>query len=339
MEGFIRALPKVELHLHIEGTLAPEMMYEMAKRNQVTLPYQTVADVRAAYEFSDLPSFFSLYNLGISVLRTEQDFYDLTWAYLECCKNDHVLHTEISFDPQLHTRRGVAFATVVNGILRALQAGYSTLGISNRLIMCFQRDLSEQDALETLQQAMPYKDKIIAVGLDSFEQENPLEKFTQVFEMARQAGFLTVAHAGEYGPVANIWSAIEQLQVSRVDHGIRCTDDDELVEHLVSSRTPLTVCPLSNVKLGVFSKMSEHNIAALLERGVCVTINSDDPAYCGGYMTDNFMAVANAFKLSKPEMAKFSWNAIEASFLIPDEKTALQARLQHYLDLNFRPII
>lgn len=339
MEGFIRALPKVELHLHIEGTLAPEMMYEMAKRNQVALPYQTVADVRAAYEISDLPSFFSLYSLGISVLRTEQDFYDLTWAYLERCKNDHVLHTEISFDPQLHICRGVAFATVVNGILRALQAGHSTLGLSSCLIMCFQRDLSEQDALETLQQAMPYKDKIIAVGLDSSEQENPPEKFAQAFEMAKQAGFLTVAHAGEDGPAANIWSALEQLQISRVDHGVRCTEDEKLVEHLAASRIPLTVCPLSNVKLGIFKEMSEHNIAALLERGVCVTINSDDPAYIGGYMVDNYMAVANAFKLSKAEMAKFSWNAIEASFLSPDDKAVLQARLQHYLDLNFRPII
>ncbi|MGF1729139.1 adenosine deaminase [Photobacterium kasasachensis] len=339
MEGFIRALPKIELHLHIEGTLEPEMILELAKRNQVSIPYQTIADVRAAYAFSDLSAFYALYSLGVSVLNTEQDFYDLTWAYLERCKEEHVVHTEISFDPQLHTRRGVAFGTVVNGISRALQEGRSTMEITSRLIMCFQRDLSQDEALETLQQAMPYKDNIIAVGLDSSEVGNPPEKFAQVFEKARQAGFLTVAHAGEDGPVDNIWHVLEQLQVTRIDHGVRCTDDEKLVEHLVSKRIPLTVCPLSNVRLGVFSAMNEHNIADLLERGVCVTINSDDPAFFDGYMIDNFMAVANEFKLSKKDMANFSSNAIEASFLTSDEKAALHARLQHYLDLNFRPII
>ncbi|GAB3517246.1 adenosine deaminase [Photobacterium alginatilyticum] len=339
MEGFIRALPKIELHLHIEGTLEPEMMLELAKRNQVSIPYQTITDVHAAYAFSDLSAFYALYGLGVSVLKTEQDFYDLTWAYLKRCKEEHVLHTEISFDPQLHTRRGVEFGAVVNGICRALQEGCSTLEITSRLIMCFQRDLSQEEALETLQQTMPYKDSIIAVGLDSSEVGNPPEKFAQVFEKARQAGFLTVAHAGEDGPVDNIWHVLGKLQVARIDHGVRCTDDEKLVEHLVAAQIPLTVCPLSNVRLGVFAAMDEHNIADLLERGVCVTINSDDPAFFGGYMVDNFMAVANAFKLSKKDMARFSSNAIEASFLTSDEKEALHARLQHYLDLNFRPII
>lgn len=217
--------------------------------------------------------------------------------------------------------------------------GRSELGISSHLIMCFQRHLSQKSALEILQQAMPYKDKIIAVGLDGAEQGHPPENFVLVFEKAKEAGFLTVAHAGEDGPSDNIWSVIEDLLVSRIDHGVRCTDDDKLVQHLIASRIPLTVCPLSNVAFKVFKDMSGHNIVRLLERGVCVTINSDDPAYLGGYMVANFMAVANAFNLSKPEMAKFSWNAIEASFLQPDEKALLKQRLQHYLDMNFKPII
>ncbi|MCW8330251.1 adenosine deaminase [Photobacterium sp. SDRW27] len=339
MEGFIDLLPKVELHLHIEGTLEPGMMLELAKRNQISLPYQTIEQIQAAYDFDDLQSFLDLYYQGAQVLQNEQDFYDLTWAYLQRCKGEHVMHTEIFFDPQTHTERGIAFDTVVNGIWRALEAGREKLGISSHLIMCFLRHLSEEAAFETLKQAMPYREKIIAVGLDSSEQGHPPEKFRHVFQQAKEAGFLTVAHAGEEGPAENIWNALKILQTSRIDHGVRCTDDELLVNHLVASRVPLTVCPLSNVKLKVFSDMSQHNIAELLEKGVCVTINSDDPAYFGGYMTANFTAVATAFKLSKTDIAKFSQNAIEASFLQPEQKAALQQRVQHYLNMHLKPII
>jgi len=339
MEGFIDLLPKVELHLHIEGTLEPSMMLELAKRNQISLPYQTIEQIQAAYDFDDLQSFLDLYYQGAQVLQTEQDFYDLTWAYLQRCKDEHVMHTEIFFDPQTHTERGIAFETVVNGICQALEAGRKNLGISSHLIMCFLRHLSEEAAFDTLKKAMPYRDKIIAVGLDSSEQGHPPEKFRHVFKQAKDAGFLTVAHAGEEGPAENIWNALEMLQTSRIDHGVRCTDDERLVNYLRASRVPLTVCPLSNVKLKVFSEMSQHNIAQLLEKGLCVTINSDDPAYFGGYMTANIAAVAAAFKLSKMEIAKFSQNAIEASFLSADEKAALQQRVQHYLNMHLKPII
>ena len=295
MEDFIHSLPKVELHLHIEGTLEPAMMLELAKRNQVPLPYQTIEQIQAAYEFDDLQSFLDLYYQGAQVLQTEQDFYDLTWAYLERCQQEHVLHTEIFFDPQTHTDRGVAFKTVIDGIWRALQDGKEKLGVTSYLIMCFLRHLSEEAAFDTLKQALPYRDRIIAVGLDSSERGNPPEKFNRVFEQARDAGFFTVAHAGEEGPADYIWDALNKLKVSRIDHGVRCIEDDALVEHLVASREPLTVCPLSNIKLRVFEKMGQHNIVDLLEKGVCVTINSDDPAYFGGYMSANFMAVASAF--------------------------------------------
>lgn len=339
MEGFIHTLPKVELHLHIEGTLEPAMMLELAQRNQIALPYQTIEQIEAAYEFEDLQSFLDLYYQGAEVLQTEQDFYDLTWAYLKRCQDEHVLHTEIFFDPQTHTDRGVEFATVINGIWRALQEGKEQLGISSYLIMCFLRHLSEEAAFETLRQALPYRDRIIAVGLDSSEKGNPPDKFDRVFKQAREDGFFTVAHAGEEGPAGYIWDALNKLKVSRIDHGVRCIDDEALVEHLAASRVPLTVCPLSNIKLKVFDNMGQHNIVELLEKGVCVTINSDDPAYFGGYMSANFMAVASAFGITKSELAQFSQNAIEASFLPSEQKAELQERLQHYLDIQLKPIL
>ncbi|MGF1703474.1 adenosine deaminase [Photobacterium makurazakiensis] len=339
MKGFVSGLPKVELHVHIEGTLEPELMFTLAKKNGIALPYDSVEAVKLAYEFDDLQSFLDLYYQGAQVLKTEQDFYDLTYAYLLRCKEEHVIHTEIFFDPQTHTQSGVSFDTVINGIDRALIDGREQLGISSQLIMCFLRHLSEDAAIDTLRQALPHKDKIIAVGLDSSEQGHPPEKFQRVFKMAREVGFLTVAHAGEEGPANNIVKAIELLHVSRVDHGVRCTEDAQLVRQLIQSKMPLTVCPLSNTKLKVFADMSEHNIVQLLEQGVRVTINSDDPAYFGGYMNANFMAIATTFNLSKQTVALFTEHAIEASFISDAEKSVLHERLQHYLAIQFKPVI
>ena len=273
------------------------------------------------------------------MLRTEQDFYDLTYAYLQRCKSEHIVHCEVFFDPQIHTQAGIDFDTVAGGITRALRDGEVNLGISSGLIMCFLRDRSEDEAIETLKQAIAYKDDIVAVGLDSSEQGNPPEKFERVFAMARNTGFKAVAHAGEEGPAEYIWGAIEALKVDRIDHGVRCTDDPKLVAYLAEHQTPLTVCPLSNVKLNVFDDLSKHNIVELFHQGVLVTINSDDPAYFGGYLNDNYLAVAQAFDLTKQDVALLSDNAIKASFLSDEKKQALQNKLAHYLDIQFRPII
>ncbi|MFN3014863.1 adenosine deaminase [Vibrio coralliilyticus] len=329
---FIRQLPKVELHLHIEGSLEPEMMFELALRNQIALPFTTPEEVKAAYEFTNLQSFLDIYYQGANVLIHEQDFYDLTWAYLLRCKADNVIHTEIFFDPQTHTERGIAFDTVINGIHRALQDAKEQFGISSRIIMCFLRHLDEDSAFVTLEQALAHKDKIIGVGLDSSEVGHPPEKFTRVFAKALEAGFLTVAHAGEEGPVANIYNSLELLKVSRIDHGVRCADDPNLVVSLAQSRMPLTVCPLSNTKLKVFEEMKQHNVVDLLRQGLCVTINSDDPAYFGGYMTDNFLAVADSHMLTQEELAQFSRNAIEASFISDSEKQRLMSQLDEFVD-------
>ncbi|MFV0489492.1 MAG: adenosine deaminase [Vibrio fluvialis] len=331
MKEFIQQLPKVELHLHIEGSLEPELMFDLAQRNQIAIPFSSPDEVRAAYQFSNLQSFLDIYYQGANVLIHEQDFFDLTWAYLLRCQQDNVMHTEIFFDPQTHTARGIAFETVINGITQALEKGQQELGISSQLIMCFLRHLSEADAMLTLQQALPYKDKIVGVGLDSSEQGHPPEKFQQVFRQAREAGFITVAHAGEEGPALNIRNAIDLLGVQRVDHGVRCVEDAALVEELKQTRMPLTVCPLSNLKLKVFTEMEQHNIVDLLRQGLCVTINSDDPAYFGGYMTDNFMAVADAHPMSHQELAQFTLNAIEASFISDAEKAHMNAKVHEVL--------
>ncbi|MCT7655710.1 adenosine deaminase [Oceanimonas sp. NS1] len=328
---FIQQLPKVELHLHIEGTLEPEMMFELAQRNQIALPFNTPEAVRAAYQFSNLQSFLDIYYQGARVLIHEQDFYDLTWAYLLRCQADNVIHTEIFFDPQTHTERGIAFDTVLNGIDRALRDGREQLGISSHLIMCFLRHLDEDSAFDTLRMALPHKDKIVAVGLDSSELGHPPEKFERVFQEAIGHGFLTVAHAGEEGPVENIHNSLELLSISRIDHGVRCVDDSALVERLAQRRVPLTVCPLSNTKLKVFDHMDRHNIVELLRRNVCVTINSDDPAYFGGYMTDNFQAVANNHALTPQELAQFTLNAIEASFIDDAHKQRLTRQVQDFM--------
>lgn len=331
METFIQALPKIELHLHIEGSLEPELMFELARRNRVGIPFDSAAAVRAAYEFSDLQSFLDIYYQGANVLIEEQDFFDLCWAYLLRCRQDNVLHTEIFFDPQTHTERGIEFDTVVNGLQRALERGRTELGISSHLIMCFLRHLDEDSAIATLRRALPHRDKIIAVGLDSAEAGNPPHKFQRVFEEALEAGFLSVAHAGEEGPASYISDAIALLKVARIDHGVRCVEDPELVQQLIAARLPLTVCPLSNVKLRVFDNMQQHNIVDLLRRGLCVTVNSDDPAYFGGYMTDNFVALAAAHPMSEDEIARFSFNAIEASFASAQRKRQLEASLRDFL--------
>jgi adenosine deaminase len=334
MKTFIQELPKVELHLHIEGTLEPELMFQLAQRNQVEIPYRSVEDVRNAYQFHNLQSFLDVYYQGANVLLHEQDFYDLTWAYLLRCQQDKVMHTEIFFDPQTHTERGIEFTTVINGIHRALETGREQLGISSHLIMCFLRHLDQASAHEVLLMALEHKEKIIAVGLDSSEKGNPPEKFQQVFEKAIEYGFLTVAHAGEEGPASNIEQALNLLKITRIDHGVRCTEDQELVNQLVLQQTPLTVCPLSNTKLKVFEQMKQHNIVELLRKGVCVTINSDDPAYFGGYMNDNFIAVSEAFEMSYGEIAQFSFNAVAASFITESEKRQLRQRIEAHME-NF----
>jgi adenosine deaminase len=331
MKKFIQDLPKVELHLHIEGTLEPELMFELAKRNNIKLPFQSIHALREAYQFHNLQSFLDIYFQGANVLIHEEDFFDLTWAYLLRCCEDNVLHTEIFFDPQAHTTRDITFDTVISGIHRALIKANDELGISSNLIMCFLRHLDEADAFITLEQAKKHKNKIIGVGLDSTEVGHPAGKFEQVFNEAISHGFLTVAHAGEEGPASNISDALELLNVSRIDHGVRCIEDEVLIEKLIIERIPLTVCPLSNIKLKVFEEMPQHNIVPLLRKGLCVTINSDDPAYFGGYMTDNFVAVHEAHPMEKAEIAQFTFNAIEASFISQENKERLMSITQRYL--------
>ncbi|WP_049727113.1 adenosine deaminase [Wenzhouxiangella marina] len=332
MEDAIRALPKVELHLHIEGSLEPELMFALAERNQVELPFASVEEVRAAYDFSDLQSFLDIYYAGAQVLLEEQDFYDMTWAYLERCRADKVRHTEIFFDPQTHTDRGVPFDTVIRGITRALDDGREQLGISSELILCFLRHLSAEAAMATLEQALPWKERIIGVGLDSSEKGHPPEKFQAVFDRARAEGFLTVAHAGEEGPPEYIEQALDLLKVKRIDHGVRCLEDPLLVRRLQKERMPLTVCPLSNVKLCVFDTLEEHNLKTLLDANLCATINSDDPAYFGGYIGQNFLETAEALKLGLDDIETLARNAVEASFLDDDGKQDLMIQIDDWAE-------
>ncbi len=321
----LSTLPKAELHIHIEGSLEPEMMVALAQRNGITLPYDSVEAVRAAYQFENLQAFLDLYYAGAQVLQTEQDFYDLTWAYLQKCAAQTVRHTEIFFDPQTHTDRGIPFAVVHAGITQALQDAKAQLGISSALILCFLRHLSAEAAMTTLEQALPYRDSIIAVGLDSSELGHPPAKFQPVFDRARAEGFLTVAHAGEEGPPEYIWEAIRLLRVSRIDHGVRCVEDPTLVAYLAEHQIPLTVCPLSNVKLCVFDSMAQHNLKQLMDLGLCVTVNSDDPAYFGGYLAENFEAIAAALPLTPQDLVQLAQNSFRASFLSPaDQQLYLQ---------------
>lgn len=322
MSDICRDIPKAELHLHIEGTLEPELMFEIAGRNRVPLRFGSVDQVRRAYEFTGLQSFLDIYYEGAKVLREERDFYDLTWAYLERARDDCVRHAEICFDPQIHTNRGVAFETAVTGIHRALEDAEQKLRMSSRLILCFLRHLSAVAAHATLRQALPFRKWITAVGLDSSEVGHPPSKFAPVFDAAREAGFVAVAHAGEEGPPAYIWEALDLLKVQRIDHGVRCVEDPALVERLVAERIPLTVCPLSNVKLRVFDTMRDHNLKRMLELGLCVTVNSDDPAYFGGYVGANFRAARDALGLGSDQVARLARNSFLASFLTASEKRA-----------------
>jgi adenosine deaminase len=329
-DSFVLEIPKAELHIHIEGSLEPELLFQLAARNQVQLPYQSVAEVAAAYQFQNLQSFLDLYYAGASVLQTEQDFYDLTWAYLVKAAAQKVRHTEIFFDPQTHTERGIAFETVFQGLTQAMQDA-KQLGISAVPILCFLRHLSAESAMATLEQALPYREQIVAVGLDSSEVGNPPVKFQQVFERAKAEGFLTVAHAGEEGPAEYIWQAIEQLQVSRIDHGVRCVDDPALVEYLVEHQMPLTVCPLSNIELCVFDSMEQHNLKQLLDRGLCVTVNSDDPSYFGGYIAENFQQAATALHLSQQDIYQLAKNSFHAAFLSDHQKQEYLTELDAFM--------
>jgi len=311
----IQALPKAELHIHIEGSLEPEMMFELAQRNGVELPYQDVAAIRAAYEFNCLQDFLDLYYQGMSVLLTQQDFHDLTWAYLQRCRDDNVVHSEIFFDPQGHTDRGVAFETVFEGIWSALQRGEQELGISSHIIMCFLRHLDEKAAFATLVQAEPFIDRIEGVGLDSSELGHPPDKFLTVFRRAGDVGLKRVAHAGEEGPPEYVYQALDALQVDRIDHGNRALEDSLLVDRLVAEQMPLTVCPQSNLRLAVVDDMKDHPIRQMLQRGLKATVNSDDPAYFGGYVNDNFNALVDAVGLTRDEILSLVRNSFEASFL------------------------
>lgn len=330
MNDFIQNMPKVELHLHIEGSLEPELMFMLAERNQIDLPFESVEAVRAAYEFSDLQTFLDIYYQGAGVLQTPQDFYDLTWAYLTRVHAQNVRHTEIFFDPQTHTDRGIDFSVVMEGLTRALKDGQSKLGISSHLILCFLRHLDADAAMATLEMALPYKKDIIAVGLDSSEVGHPPSKFQAVFDRARKEGFLTVAHAGEEGPPEYIWEALDLLKVERIDHGVRSLEDDALVERLKKDAIPLTVCPLSNIKLCVFDKIEDHNISQLLKSGLKAMVNSDDPAYFGGYMNENFKAITHGLNLDKEDLYLLSKNAVEATFLSDEGKAKLMAEMDAY---------
>lgn len=326
LRNLVRGMPKAELHIHIEGSLEPELIFELAQRNKVQLSYPSVEALRAAYAFTDLQSFLDIYYAGASVLLQEQDFYDMTMAYLRRAEADNVRHAEIFFDPQTHTDRGVAFETVINGIHRACQDS----PVSASLIMCFLRHLSEDDAFRTLEQSLPFRDKFIGVGLDSSESGHPPEKFARVFAKCRELGLHLVAHAGEEGPPEYIRTALDLLKVERVDHGVRCLEDPALVERLAREKMPLTVCPLSNVKLCVFDEMAQHNLSKLLDAGLMVTINSDDPAYFGGYMNANFEAAFDALNLGREHAMLLSRNGFEASFLDMHTKRRLLAEVDTY---------
>ena len=331
---WLNKLPKIELHLHIEGTLEPELMFELAQRNAISLPYKNVEDVKAAYQFNNLQDFLDIYYQGAQVLQSEQDFYDLTWAYINKCREQNVVHIEPFFDPQTHTSRGISFASVISGIYRALEDGEKEFGITYCLIMCFLRHLSEAEAIETLELAKPYLEKIDGVGLDSSELNHPPEKFLQVFSLAKESGLKLVAHAGEEGPAGYIWSALDNLAVERIDHGVRALDDTELVVRLIESKIPLTVCPLSNVKLKVFESMSEHTILTMLELGLNVCVNSDDPSYFGGYITENFNELSKHLSLSKKQAKQLVQNSINGSFASKLRKKEIQVLLDDYLIIS-----
>ena len=317
---YIKKTPKAELHLHIEGTLEPDLLFKLAKRNKIDIPYTNVDEIKSAYNFTNLQSFLDIYYQGANVLIKEEDFFDLTWAYLLKCKSDNVVHTEIFFDPQTHTNRGIKFDVVINGIHKALLKAKKEFGITSEIIMCFLRHLDEVSAFKTLDQALVHKDKIIAVGLDSSEMGHPPSKFERVFKKAMEKGFLTVAHAGEEGPAEYMWEALNLLKVKRIDHGVQCFNDEKLVEKLREDQIPLTVCPLSNIKLCVFDKLEKHNLKKMLNKKLLVMINSDDPAYFGGYVNKNLIESQIALELSMKEIKTLIANSFKSSFLKEQKK-------------------
>ncbi|WP_115708432.1 adenosine deaminase [Legionella sainthelensi] len=327
MNDLIKALPKVELHIHIEGTLEPDLMFQLAERNKIAIPYKNPEELQTAYQFTDLQSFLNLYYAGTRVLRTEEDFYDLTWAYMNKIHQQNVRHTELFFDPQSHTSRGIDMATVIHGIAQALEDAKRKLDISSEMILCFLRDLPVDDALRTLDNALNYKSHFIAVGLDSAERNHPPRDFVSVFTKAREHGLLTVAHAGEEGPAEYITEALDLLKVSRIDHGVRCLEDMELIARLQKEQIPLTVCPLSNLKLCVFDDMRKHPLKKMLDMGLAVTINSDDPAYFSGYIEENYYAVAESLQLTELELFQLAKNSIQASFCSLQRKQQLLSEL------------
>ena len=331
LAALIQTMPKAELHIHIEGSLEPELIFALAQRNGVSLPYANVAELRAAYAFTNLQSFLDLYYAGASVLLHEQDFYDMAWAYFERAAADHVVRAELFFDPQTHTARGVPMGVVIEGLHRACQDAHTKLGISADLILCFLRHLSEDEAIETLQAALPWRDRFIGVGLDSSEVGHPPEKFARVFAQARALGLHVVAHAGEEGPPAYIWSALDVLQVERIDHGVQAIHDPALMQRLAQSRMPLTVCPLSNLKLCVFGGLEDHNLKQMLDAGICVTINSDDPAYFGGYLNENYLQTFAALGLNAQHAHTLAANSLQACFANDADK----ARWLRELDACF----
>ena len=317
---FIKKTPKAELHLHIEGTLEPEHMFELAKRNNVSIPYNNVEEVKSAYNFKNLDSFLNIYYQGSKVLIHEKDFFDLTWAYILKCKEDNIVHTEIFFDPQTHLNRGISFDIVINGISKALDKANLEFGLTSKIIMCFLRHLDEESGFKVLDQALKYKNKIVGVGLDSSELGNPPKKFEKLFQKARDEGFLTVAHAGEEGPPEYIWDSINLLKVKRIDHGVQSLKDEKLVDLLIKEQIPLTVCPLSNIKLCIFDKIENHNLKKMLNKGLRVMVNSDDPAYFGGYLNKNLTETQLALDLSLEEIKTLIINSFKSSFLKDDKK-------------------
>ncbi len=334
IHNFIEGIPKAELHLHIEGTFEPDLMFEIARRNNISINYKSVDELKKAYNFNNLQEFLDIYYAGASVLIYEQDFYDLTWAYLTKVHEQNLVHTEIFFDPQTHTDRGISFDTVIQGIHSALEDAKEKLGISSQLIMCFLRHLDEVAAFDTLEQALPYKEWIAGVGLDSSEMGHPPSKFENVFSKALDEGFITVAHAGEEGPAAYVWEAINLLKISRIDHGNRSLEDDQLIKHIVEKQIPLTVCPLSNLELKVVDDLKDHPMLQLMEAGLMVTINSDDPAYFGGYMNENYIQIAAALNLSKKQITELAKNSFKASFLSDVEKEKLMNQVEDYYQNN-----
>ncbi|MCK5051984.1 MAG: adenosine deaminase [Candidatus Cloacimonetes bacterium] len=332
LKKFIEGIPKAELHLHIEGTFEPELMFKIAKRNGVNLDYKNIEELKRAYNFSNLQEFLNIYYAGCNVLINEVDFYDMTWEYLKKAKEQNILHTEIMFDPQTHTDRGIMFATVITGIHKALTDAKIKLGITSKLIMSFLRHLPEDSAFETLGQAVPFKDWIDAVGLDSSELGHPPSKFERVFQKAKEEGYLIVAHAGEEGPAEYVTEALELLQVDRIDHGNRCLEDIAVVNDLVERRMALTVCPLSNLKLRVVEDLTKHPLKEMLDKGLFVTINSDDPAYFGGYINENYIEIQNALDLSKEDIIQLAGNSFKASFLNKIEKSQMMNKLKEFTD-------